>query len=212
MLPASRTGVSYEPIRNIDFTSAKSLKKRINKTIDEQPIPPTPSSKKKTGNKIFNVLSSKAWDAFFRAVEENKPVCLSVKEDFNHQFIPETLQPKYPMILSNLYDDTMVYTSKEVLLSHCKQLKSTIVITDEDISNVEYHTRRQADSKLWYRFRTGRVTASRMKAVCSTSCQNPSMSLLKSICYPTEANFSTAATHSGDALMNRRQGNSIIPS
>jgi len=55
--------------------------------------------------------------------------------------------------------------------------------------NVESATSEPASSKLWHQFRIGRITASKMKAVCATSCENPSLNLLRSICYPTEAKF-----------------------
>ena len=41
---------------------------------------------------------------------------------------------------------------------------------------VENETRSQANSKLWFRYRAGRVTASRMKAVCHMDATNPSQS------------------------------------
>ncbi|KAM7309489.1 uncharacterized protein ISCGN_013120 [Ixodes scapularis] len=43
----------------------------------------------------------------------------------------------------------------------------------------------------------GRVTASTMKSVCSTSVEKPSLSVLKRICYPEDGKFSTPATRWG---------------
>ena len=37
---------------------------------------------------------------------------------------------------------------------------------------------------MWFSFRQGRVTASAFKKACITSINNPSLSLIKSICYP----------------------------
>lgn len=55
----------------------------------------------------------------------------------------------------------------------------------------------QYKSNLWYKFRAGRVTASKMKSVCHTSPLNPSKSLIRNICYPEAFVFSSAATSWG---------------
>ena len=60
--------------------------------------------------------------------------------------------------------------------------------------SVEMATRDQSKSKEWYRFRAGRITASRFKAACRTSTEKPSQSLIKAICYPKSSNFTSAAT------------------
>ena len=56
---------------------------------------------------------------------------------------------------------------------------------------VEEATRDQSQSTLWYKYRAGRVTASRMKSVCHTK---PAQSLIKCICYPEAFKFSSTAT------------------
>lgn len=58
---------------------------------------------------------------------------------------------------------------------------------------------------MWFRERSGLITASNFKAACRTSVQTPSLSLLKTICYPTQFLFKTKATmwginHEKDAL------------
>lgn len=42
--------------------------------------------------------------------------------------------------------------------------------------------------------RARRITASKLKSVCKTSKELPSLSLIKSICYPTKVLFRTKAT------------------
>ncbi|KAK3584344.1 hypothetical protein CHS0354_006335 [Potamilus streckersoni] len=58
-------------------------------------------------------------------------------------------------------------------------------------------------SKDWHRLRTGRITASLMKAVCTSSIDKPSISTIRDMCYPVR--FSNKATrwgcqHEKDAL------------
>ena len=62
---------------------------------------------------------------------------------------------------------------------------------------VEEKTRKQASSRLWFRMRAGRVTASKFKAACCTNPSKPSHSLIMSICHPELVKFSNEATKWG---------------
>ncbi len=68
------------------------------------------------------------------------------------------------------------------LLTVCESLD--INLTDEMAHSVEKETTLQSNSKLWFTYRAGRVTASRMKAVCRTDNSKPSQSLIITICFP----------------------------
>ncbi len=73
------------------------------------------------------------------------------------------------------------------------------------VKAVEMKTRDQSNSRLWFRMRAGRITASKFKAVCCTDLSSPSLSLILSICHPNTMRFRTAATswgcqHEKDAL------------
>lgn len=59
---------------------------------------------------------------------------------------------------------------------------------------VERATRSQSASRVWFRQRAGRVTASKLKQVLKTNPQQPSKSLIKGICYPEAYRFTTVAT------------------
>lgn len=48
-------------------------------------------------------------------------------------------------------------------------------------SGLEAESRSQHKSKMWFRFRAGRVTASEIKAACHTDVANPSFSLLTTL-------------------------------
>lgn len=53
-------------------------------------------------------------------------------------------------------------------------------------SEIESRTQGQSKSAEWYRQRTGRVTASVFKNVCHTTIAKPSVSIVKTICYPNK--------------------------
>ena len=86
------------------------------------------------------------------------------------------------------------------------------------VLDIEVSTHEQAHSKAWFRFRAGRVTASRFKAAVHTDLSQPSRSLIKSICYPESLKFSSKATRWGcdhkktarDAYFERIQDRGLV--
>ena len=62
---------------------------------------------------------------------------------------------------------------------------------------VELATRKQSADKQWFSVRSGCVTASRLKRVCHTQLSQPSVSLVKDICYPGNRAFHSKATQRG---------------
>ena len=73
-------------------------------------------------------------------------------------------------------------------------LKRIYTITTDMAQCIEQNTRRQAQSKVWFQQRAGRVTASRLKAVVCTNMAQPSQSLIKDVCYPDSVRFKSNAT------------------
>ena len=70
----------------------------------------------------------------------------------------------------------------------------TYTITADVAKHIEEKTRDQAQSKLWFQQRAGRVTASRLKAAVCTNITQPSHSLIKAVCYPESTRFKSNAT------------------
>ena len=109
---------------------------------------------------------------------------LSLTPNYAPCYVPSCLSDSFPMILTELYDETLASKPIEELLDHCESIFKQITVSAEQSRNVELETKAQSRSKAWFNFRLGRITASRMKAVCSTSVLKPSKSLIKGICYP----------------------------
>lgn len=57
--------------------------------------------------------------------------------------------------------------------------------------NVEVRRRDQAQSKLWFQKRSGRVTVSQLKTAVVTVITQPSQSLIKAVCYPESKSNAT---------------------
>ena len=86
--------------------------------------------------------------------------------------------------MTDLFDADAMALSYLELLQHCEELYNNYVITVDQAELVQNNTQEQAKSKVWFQQKSGRVTASRLKSVNSTDVSQPSLSLVKAICYP----------------------------
>ena len=132
--------------------------------------------------------------SFFRKIShsKSKPANLSLIPEFQDRFIPKSTFPK---CLHDLYDPSLAKVSYPDLLTSCESVH--IELSDEMVCNVEEANRAQNKSRLWYRYRAGRVTASKTKQVCRTSSEMPSQCLIKEIYYPNAFKFTSKATSWG---------------
>ena len=71
------------------------------------------------------------------------------------------------------------------------------MVTKEQARKVEEVTRAQANSRVWFQQRAGRVTTSKLKAVTHYHVEQPSQSLINVIWYPKVHKFYTKATKWG---------------
>lgn len=109
------------------------------------------------------------------------------------------ISKKVPKILTEYYDANLDSSTLE-------ELRSKVIdfsITREEKENVEELTRKQSSNNLWWKYRTGRITASIFKSVCRTSIENPSASIVKNICYPGTTSFFSQATDYGKKMKTK---------
>lgn len=163
------------------------------------PVTPGSTRCRKPSTADVPMPSSDELNTFFTALQSTgtKPVILSLIPEFSSEYIPTLLSAKFPVVLTELRDQNCFDMEKDELTEHCKGVFQSLKVSTDEAVNVEKATKQQAASKEWYRFRTGRVTASRLKSACRTSIENPSQSLLKAICYPSAVKFRTVATKWG---------------
>lgn len=90
-----------------------------------------------------------------------------------------------PFTLLNLYNENFVRYSLEEL----QNTNVEIIVTEEEQNYVKKNTVLQSKNTTWYKVKSGRITASNIKGVCRTSTEKPSISLIKSICYPQKILF-----------------------
>ena len=76
----------------------------------------------------------------------------------------------------------------------CSIVFDCLSVTPDQVLNLEKQTREEAKSNLWHKYRAGRVTASKFKQASLSDPANPSIALIKSICYPETIKFHSNAT------------------
>lgn len=134
---------------------------------------------------------------FFKSLSlcGTKPAVLSLISEYSSTYIPKITLSTFPQPLTSLQD--YLKLKFHDLLDVCENVSAEITITDDMAKAVELETRQQHKNILWFRYRAGRVTASRMRAVCHTDVTNPAQSLVKSICYPEAFTFTRKQTKWG---------------
>ena len=98
---------------------------------------------------------------------------------------PESCLRKYPalpslpptiMSLSRVHYREL---SKPDLEKACEEVFENLAVSSEESALLLQSTLLQSESLLWYEHRKGRITASKFGAVCHTSLENPSKSLVR---------------------------------
>jgi len=107
------------------------------------------------------------------------------------------VHPELPAVLSNLFDNSLADADYPTLLQKAEEAFEQLEGTKKQQELVEEKIRGQANCRLWFRMRTGRITASKFKSACHTDPACPSHSLIMSICHPEMARFNTEATKWG---------------
>ena len=192
IIPSYLRKVEYLPVKNIDFTSARKQKRNLDEAINAveedvqvQTIFSRDQSFNPDLNAFFNDLSSAG----------SRPAILSLVPSYCSAYVPKRLLPTFPEPLSFLHRSDCMTMEYHELLKACEAVE--ITVTKEMSNAIEEETRNQANSKLWYKYRAGRITASKMKAVCHTKSADPAQSLVKSICYPESFCFTSEQTKWG---------------
>jgi len=116
-----------------------------------------------------------------------KPFTLSLVLQYSDSYVPKSSLQTFPRPLKSLQQAEYLKLSYTDFLDICESTE--IRITDDMAKAVEKETQSPGSSKLWYTYCAGRVTVSRMKAVCHSKVTNSLQSLIKSICYPKANNL-----------------------
>ena len=133
--------------------------------------------------------------AFFKDLHEVNPkaAILSIVPGYCDSFNPTSQSSLLPPLMSSYYKPECISHALNDLILESQILLQSLVVTNEQAQCLEEKTREQSKSKLWHRYRAGRITASKIKQVARCDPLNPSISLVRSICYPDIMKFTSSA-------------------
>ena len=199
-LPPSFKCVEYLSVSDIDFRTPKQ-KRKSSQAFGSNT---TPAPKKSL--MIQKPTESELTEYYLKLSKtKHKPVLLSLVDGFNDNFVPLYIKGILPQPLTALYNQIYQEMPFLEILKACEALYDTVTITPLQADTVELKTRGQSKCKLWCEQRAGLITASILRKVLHTDFSKPSVSLLKSICYPQAKKFFSQACeygqqHEADAL------------
>jgi len=199
LLPTGIQKVGYDTIQDTNFQSSKVMKRKLDQEIASSSRLQTTISSQPTVGSDIPTPTVNEMSTFLNTLNtaRKKAAILTVKRDYAKAYVPKCLSDSFPQVLSELREDSCTEMPLDELQEHCKAVFDGIKVTKEQAQNVEIKTREQANCKEWFRFRSGRVTASKIKNVCSTKIDKPAQSVIKDICYPQTRNFSSKYTKWG---------------
>ena len=192
-LPPTFRSVKFAEIKAIDLSTPQHKRKLSasdesddrskKKKLDIDIQPPTEEQLK---NHYSSIIKTRG-----------KPSLLSLVPGMNLSFVPKYISGELPKPLTHLYDENALSLQFPELLQKCEEIYDGISVSVAQAKLVEEETRKQSNSKIWFDQRSGRVTASRLYSILHTNQSKPSVSLLKSICYPGSTKFYSKACSYG---------------
>ena len=173
----------YSEVKDINFKSAKKLKTELDDRINDLCQSFTTQIVKPTVKPVVEapIPSQAEMKALFSEVNKSskKPVILSLVPEFSEQFV---LKSRRIPTLPDLYNHDNLTLSYPELLEKCGEVR--VALSDSDIDLIEHDTREQSHGAAFFKHRAGRVGASTSYSVAHTNPAQPSISLIKNICYP----------------------------
>ena len=192
LIPAPVKEIPYLQLQDIDFTAPKRF-------VAKSSVSTSKGSSSSNTKKVSAPTHAEQQDFFHQISKEQnkKPIVLSVIEPFSNDFVLSS--DHLPKLLQYLYKPEYLDSDHTELVKIGEGYQSRLSeeMSQEMVDHLEQLTRTQAMSKEWFKYRAGRITASRFKQVLCTNLHRPSLSLLKSICYPETCRFSSKATSWG---------------
>ena len=195
-LPPSHQFVSATKITDMDFKTPKS-KLEIQHSSEAADADPTLPPNKKLCTIAPPTLEQIHQLHVRLSRTDGKPVVLSHTEGFSDPYVPVNKSMGFPAPLTDLFDSDTMKLSFPELVEKSSDVYDSYAISGDQASLVEENTREQANSRIWYQQRSGRVTASKLKSIIATNPLKPSHSLIKTICYPDLYSFKSAACKYG---------------
>lgn len=196
LLPTYVNEVSYEKIRDIDFSSSKKLKENLDQKINSLQEKGVKKERNDRMPSSYKAASPTAEEitTLFRKLNncKTKAVALSLIPAYADQFVA---QSRTVPVVTDLFNTENLDLNYQELLKLC--LSVNLDVTDEQIKQVEKDTRSQAKGPGFFRHRAGRIGASVSGVAFHSNLAQPPQSCIKSVCYPNLYKLNTKAIKHG---------------
>ena len=194
-LPPTFKSVPFAPISKIDFIDKGLMHMTCHTTPPETNDPVRKSDLQSTPDANITPTANEL-EVFFKKLSESgkKPVVLSLVSAYSDAYVPLYKNGMLPKPLTDYFEEQYLRFNYPDLLVKCEVFFASLNISFTQTKEVEERTREQSGSKVWFQQRAGRITASRLKATVSTDITQPSISLIREICYPEINQFRSAGT------------------
>uniref|UniRef100_A0A9J7YVT9 PHD-type domain-containing protein n=1 Tax=Cyprinus carpio carpio TaxID=630221 RepID=A0A9J7YVT9_CYPCA len=177
MMPANVDKVQAEVGHKIDFTTGAAKRVALYKCISgERGMSGIRTHLGSTSHCAHEPTLSDLSPLLQILHTHSKAVCLSGMEEYYHHYIDPVKPHVLPKSLQHLRDPGKDGCDLPVLFQHCNTLTHLVAVTETQAAAIEAQTRLQHRSSVWYTSRAGRITASNMHAVMSTSVEKPATS------------------------------------
>ena len=192
LMPSAVSKVPYAELKEIDFTASATKKRRLDERISGLTTQPTPAKPRSAYGASTDQIKT-----FYERLHASrtKPAILSLVSPYSNEYVPKKPVLNLPNTLAQLYSEQLSNLSYSDLLKKADEVFKEISCSKEQAINVEEATREQRNSEVWAKMRSGRITASNFYNICHTDPAEPSVSLIKQICYGSK--FQSAATDWG---------------
>ena len=139
--------IDYLPIKDIDFTSAKGKKRKLDQSLEGVVLEESTVTVKE-GSRPTDENFSLYYCSISQ--QDTKPSILSLIPEYSNNYVPKVSQSQYPQPLTVLRKAEYVKLNYHELLQVCENV--SISITQEMSTLIETETRTQSDSKLWFKY------------------------------------------------------------
>ena len=186
MLPSAQKDIVYAEDSDVDFTAPQSLKKKFDESLlclDECHNEASSTTSQRDKN-VKEPSQEQLISLFFEELSlcGSKPAILSLVAPYDDNYMPKSLKENVPPMVKTLFNSNLLRLDQHSILNYCAGVAKCLEsISADQQKQVEELTRQQNKLNLWYSFRAGRITASKIYAMLHTSLENPSLHLIKCI-------------------------------
>ena len=153
LIPSYYKNIEYKPVKEIDFTSAKGKKRKLDEMLERSPPPELEENDEESVPKHGCCSTDEDLNLLFQnlSIAGTKPGVLSLVPEFSDSYVPKSCKENFPTVLRSLQDSSYMQLRYDQLLEVCESVFESLVVTDGMAASVERETRAQSKSTLWYK-------------------------------------------------------------